>query len=268
MTLAACLADQRRRADGGGLPAAGHRGGELRHGAGRGAGAGPGERGDPADPDPADAAGDAAHAGPVHLRHQRAAVLVRRLVRRGLRGGRVLVGRLPARSPTASFPGRCRRCCCRRAAAPHDRPHLQLRVLPAAHARGQGQAARHLAAARAAEAEVLLGHLRRRRLDAGRHAGHGARDPARRLRGRAAHFLRRLDAGRDRRDPRAVQGERHPPHRRAARRPALGRGDGGRAALRERAGRVHPRDAPATGSTSRSAATPSTTRRRATPRTR
>ena len=34
----------------------------------------------------------------------------------------------------------------------------------------------------------------------------------------------------------------HPPHRRAARRPALGRGQRGRAALRERAGRVHPRD--------------------------
>ena len=47
---------------------------------------------------------------------------------------------------------------------------LQPRVLSAAHAGGHGEAARRAPAARAAQARVLLGDVRRGRLDARRHA--------------------------------------------------------------------------------------------------
>ena len=245
--------------------------GGLRHRAGRGAGAGPGQRGDPPDPDPADAAGDAAHAGPVHLRDQRSAVLVRRLA---TSTGFVVAGFWPgvarrhrlqhrflgAVGAAAVFAART---------ADERSTHLQLRVFSAQDARGQGQAARHLAAARPAQAEVLLGHLRRGRLDPGRHPGNRARDPGATGFEAAPHLScvasTRAEIGAILEQYKASG---HPPHRRAARRPALGRGDGGRAALRQRAGARSSASGPATGSTSRSAATPSTTRRRATPRTR
>ena len=57
---------------------------------------------------------------------------------------------------------------------------VQPRVLSPAHARGHREAARDAPAARAAEAGVLFGDLRRRRLDARRHARDGARVPRRR----------------------------------------------------------------------------------------
>ena len=59
----------------------------------------------------------------------------------------------------------------------HEAP-FQLRVLPAAHTRRRRKAAHGPAPARAALAGVLLGHVRRGRLDARGHAGDGARDLA------------------------------------------------------------------------------------------
>ena len=88
---------------------------------------------------------------------------------------------------------------------------------------------------------VLLGDLRRRRLDARAHArarcsrsaqaGHAAAPHISCIGSSRADIARRSSA----------TGERHPAHRRAARRPASGIASGGRAPLRERAGRVHPR---------------------------
>ena len=96
--------------------------------------------------------------------------------------------------------------------------------------------------ARAAQAGVLLGDVRRRRLDARRHAGDGARDPRRGPRRRAAHLVHRLAPRESIRDVLdAVPRARHPPSRRAARRPAVGHGRRGRVPLCERARRVHPR---------------------------
>ena len=57
-----------------------------------------------------------------------------------------------------------------------------------------------------AQAALLLLHLRRRRLDARRHARDGDGDPPGRPPGGAAHFLRRLDAPGHRRAARALQG--------------------------------------------------------------
>ena len=82
----------------------------------------------------------------------------------------------------------------------------------------------------------------------------------------AAPHLSCIGSSRDEhpRDPaRALQERRHPPHRRAARRPALGHRRERRVPLRERARRVHPRGDRRLSSTSRSPATPSTIRRRA-----
>ena len=120
--------------------------------------------------------------------------------------------------------------------------HVQLRVLSAEDAGGHGEAARHLEAADPAQAQVLLRHLRRRRLDARPHAGGGARNPERRRRCRAAPVLRRLDARRPRRHAGAVPLAWPAPYRRAARRPALGRGRRGRTALCQRTGGIHPPD--------------------------
>ncbi len=78
-------------------------------------------------------------------------------------------------------------------------------------------------AARTAQAPVLLRHLRRRRLDARPHAGDGARDPAARVSMPRRTFpasARRAPTSRETLELYQVEG--HPPHRRAARRPALG----------------------------------------------
>ena len=87
---AAHLDHQRGRADRAALRLRRHPRRELQHRDGRGAGARPHQHADPADPDPADAARDDPHARPLHLRHQRAPVLVRRLARPRLHRRRLL----------------------------------------------------------------------------------------------------------------------------------------------------------------------------------
>ena len=143
--------------------------GELRHRAGRGAGARAGQRGHPADPDPAHAAGDAAHAGPVHLRDQRAAVLVRRLVHHRLRGGRLLVGRDRRHRLQRRFLGAVGTAA-RRSSAEGQ----------AARPRERGAAVRHHAAAR----RHPRGDAVR---DGGRQAGRAPRAAAARRRGGLRH---------------------------------------------------------------------------------
>ncbi len=71
---------------------------------------------------------------------------------------------------------------------------LQLRVLPAQDARGRREAARDAQAARTAQAHVLLGHVRRGRLDARGNARDGARDPRRRPPRGAAPVVRGVHA--------------------------------------------------------------------------
>src|ERR1039457_989687 len=65
-------------------------------------------------------------------------------------------------------------------------PPFQLRVLPAENAGRDGKAACHLEAVDPAQTQVLLRHLRRRRLDARPHARGGAGNSERRGRCRAA----------------------------------------------------------------------------------
>ena len=120
--------------------------------------------------------------------------------------------------------------------------HLQLRVLPAQDARGNREAARDAAPACATEPEVLLGHLRRGGLHPRSNSRDRTRDPARRLSRRAAPVLHRLDPRRDRCYARTLQGQRHPPRRGAAWRSAFRFRGVRRAALRKRAGGVHPRE--------------------------
>ena len=88
-----------------------------------------------------------------------------------------------------------------------------------------------------------------------------ARHRRARPRRRAAPVLHRRDPGGHRRDPRHLPAAGHPPPRRAARRPAERHRDRGRVPLRQRAGRLHPREDRAATSTSRSPPTPSTIRR-------
>src|SRR6185295_8485408 len=90
------LARQHGIADRGCLPDALDQGRGFHDRAGRSARARPRQHDHPADPRAAYAAGHAPHAWLVHSRDQRAAVLVRRLVRQGLRRRGVL-GRLPRR---------------------------------------------------------------------------------------------------------------------------------------------------------------------------
>ena len=66
---------------------------------------------------------------------------------------------------------------------------FQPRVLSSAHAGRNRTAPRHAPPVEAAQARVLLGHVRRRRLDARRHARGGARVPRRRHAGSAAYLL-------------------------------------------------------------------------------
>ena len=176
----------------------------------RRAGARPHQHADPAAPDPAHAAGDAAHARPLHLRHQRPPVLVGRLVRRRLSRERLLVGILRRDHLQHHFVAPVDAACRasrvergpRRSRSAHDDDSaapLQPRILSAAHAGGHRAAARDTPPAEAVEARVLLGHVRRRRLDARRHARDGARVPLRRHGGGAAHFLHGRRARVDRR---------------------------------------------------------------------
>ena len=111
-------------------------------------------------------------------------------------------------------------------------------------------------AARAAQAEVLLGHLRRGRLDARAHARDRARYP-RDGHAAAPHISCVASTrGSIREVLAALQGPRHPAHRGAARRPAVGSRRGRRIPLCERARRIHPRRDSATVSRSKSPAYP------------
>ncbi len=107
--------------------------------------------------------------------------------------------------------------------------------------RGHGEAARHAPPAGAARAHVLLRHVRRGRHHARGHPRGRARDPRRGAERRAAHLVHRQHAGELARGDRAVQGQRHSPHRGTPRRPALGPRRGGRVPLRLGAGALHPR---------------------------
>src|SRR5436853_7836457 len=99
--------------------------------------------------------------------------------------------------------------------------HVQLRVLPAEHG-GRGIEARaDREAARAVETRVLLGDLRRGRLDARADAARRAGPVRRRPRRGTAYFLHRLVSHERARDPGAVQEPRDPACRRAARGPAV-----------------------------------------------
>ena len=128
---------------------------------------------------------------------------------------------------------------------------------------GAGEAARHdLEAAGAAQAEVFLGDLRRGRLDARSHARHRARDPARGT--HAAPHISCIASTRAEhpRDAGALPRPGHPPHRGAARRPALGHGQPAASSATPTSWSHSSATKPAISSTSRSPPTRSTTRRR------
>src|SRR5262249_58429957 len=77
------------------------------------------------------------------------------------------------------------------AVAEQVRARVQLRVLPAENAGRKAEAARDLEATRAAPAQVLLCHLRRRRVAAGPYARNGGRHPLPRIPCQFAPLMRR-----------------------------------------------------------------------------
>ena len=124
------------------------------------------------------------------------------------------------------------------------------------------EAARHACAAAAAEAEIRVLHVRRRRFDAAGHARYGARHAEGRPRGRAAPVVHRFVARQPARDPDQYRsyGIRHI----VALRGDLPSGMGEVGELRYASGSsASSAPSTATGSTSRWPAIRSTTRRRA-----
>ena len=120
--------------------------------------------------------------------------------------------------PLQRLDGRVSRA---RAAAPEG----FVRVLAAQDRGGRAHPVGDRDASGAAAADVLLGDLRRRRLDAPAHArDRRAAEEGDRRRCRGSPHLRRRHPRRDRRDRARLLGCRHPPHRGAARRSAVRHG--------------------------------------------
>ena len=117
---------------------------------------------------------------------------------------------------------------------------VSLEFFPPKTPEGIDQAGRGARRAVCAQARVLLGHLRRGRLDADGHAAGGAGDPRRRRRRRAALHLHRRHARERGRDAGRLQGRRRSAPGRAARRPAQRLRQLRRVPLRHRADRADP----------------------------
>ena len=154
----------------------------------------------------------------------------------------------------------------RRTEAPHT---FSFEFFPPKTPEGMAKLRAALAAAGAAQARFLLRHLRCGRLDARRHAatvleirGEG-HDAAPHISCIGAH-AREHSRG----DRSSYKAQRHPPHRRAARRPALGRSATSASSATPPSWSTLIRERRATGSTSRSPPIPSTIRRRARPQAR